>query len=297
MLKKKGNEKMREISKKLFIILQLCIPQHGLSRITSLLAKSEIFWVKNILIKTFLYFFKVNLSESEHNKLDEFRSFNDFFTRKLKEEAREIDDRLNKLISPVDGSISELGSIENDKLIQAKGKYYSLSSLLAADSSLTNIFREGDFMTIYLAPKDYHRVHMPCDGRLLKTIYIPGKLFSVNQITVESVNNLFAKNERLVCLFDTKNGPMLLILVGAMIVCGINTIWKMPKPEGKIQTLEHDIYLSKGQEMGSFSLGSTVILLFPQRSINWENELVSGSDIKLGSPIANLKEEEAYPIP
>lgn len=282
---------MKKIFKYSFVILQFCIPKRHLSRITGVLAKSEIKWVKNTLIKIFLLFFKVNLMEAEYKELCEYKSFDAFFTRKLKSNARIINMSPSKIISPVDGSISELGRIEHEKLIQAKGKYYSLFNLLAGDNDLISIFRKGKFMTIYLAPKDYHRVHMPYDGRLVKTIYIPGKLFSVNQATVESLNNLFAKNERLVCFFETKNGPMILILVGAMIVCGINTVWNMPKVEGEIQTIKHDIYLSKGQEMGSFSLGSTVILL-SQENVNWESELIGGYDITLGKPIGTLKEEE-----
>ena len=282
---------MKKISKYFFIILQYCVPHHALSRFTGILAKSEIYWIKNILIKSFLFFFKVNLSEAEYSNLNNYKSFNDFFTRKLKKDAREIDLSSNKIISPVDGNVSEAGNIDDGKIIQAKGKYYTLSNLIAGDIDLLNLFNKGKFVTIYLAPKDYHRVHMPYDGKLIKTIYIPGRLFSVNKMTVESVNNLFARNERLVCFFQTENGPMILVMVGAMIVCGINTVWKMPNPNGKIQITQHNLHLFKGQEVGSFNLGSTVILI-SQENILWADELTSGNDIKLGESIATFIERE-----
>lgn len=285
----------------LFIYLQYCLPQHALSRLVGYLAASKITWLKNRLIKTFSYFFAVDMSEAIPNDPEKYDSFNDFFTRPLKAGARPIDSNPNTIVSPADGAISELGMIQknpnvdsdnSDVLIQAKGHYYSLQALLAGDKDLTEQFSNGAFATIYLSPKDYHRVHMPFAGTLTKTIYVPGHLFSVNQTTANNVPGLFARNERLICIFDTEAGPMAVILVGAMIVAGIETVWGgqvAPQPKSPTHmNFSQPITLAKGDEMGRFKLGSTAIVLFPANTVDWNDTLNNGSVIRLGELLGNI---------
>ena len=215
--------------------------------------------------------------------------FNSFFTRELTLEARPIN--AAKVVSPVDGSISQIGTLDNDKLIQAKGKTYSLSTLLANDAELANKFHAGSFATLYLSPKDYHRIHMPTDGTLEKMIYIPGKLFSVNKTTTENVDNLFARNERIVCVFNTELGKMAVIMVGAIFVGSMETVWAgqiTPSNNRVIQTdnyVNRKIVLEKGDEMGRFNMGSTVILLFERNKINWSTNLKADASITMGQQL------------
>ena len=273
-------------SEKLFVLLQHCLPQHLLSRLTGYLASSEIPWLKNALIKYFIDYFNVDMSEAAEPDYKNYASFNQFFTRPLVANARPTDQTEKGIVSPADGAISEIGPIEQDKILQAKGQNYSLTKLLGGDASLCQTFADGDFATIYLSPKDYHRVHMPLDGQLIKTIYIPGKLFSVNQTTANNVPNLFARNERLVCIFDTPAGPMAMILVGAMIVAGIETVWAgQVTPQTKhITSVDYSqpIALSKGDEMGRFKLGSTVILLFANNRIGWDQAMTATKPLQVG---------------
>lgn len=285
----------------LFIYLQYCLPQHALSRLVGYLAASKIPWLKDRLIKTFSHFFAVDMSEAIPNDPEKYASFNEFFTRPLKPGARPIDPDPTIIVSPADGAISELGLIQNNPdtsdsnssvLIQAKGHYYSLQALLANDKKLTEQFANGAFATIYLSPKDYHRVHMPFTGTLTKTIYVPGNLFSVNQTTANNVPGLFARNERLICIFDTAIGPMAVILVGAMIVAGIETVWGgqvAPQPKSPTHMdISKPITLAKGDEMGRFKLGSTAIVLFPKDTASWNNTLSNGSAVRLGESLGNI---------
>lgn len=279
---------------KLFVILQYLIPQHGLSRLVGTLARSEVPWIKTTFINQFMKRFDIRLDEAEIQDPDQFPSFNAFFTRALKDNARPLEaDAVNDIASPADGAISQLGSIRANQIFQAKGHDYSLYDLVGGDSALASEFTNGHFATIYLSPRDYHRVHMPFTGTLRETRYVPGDLFSVNEATANGVPNLFARNERLVCIFDTDNGPMAVILVGAMIVAGIETVFSgqvTPLPKQVVTTdylRTQPITLQKGDELGRFLLGSTVVLLFPEGKAGFESDLKAGSVVrvkgKLGS--------------
>ncbi|GLR62972.1 archaetidylserine decarboxylase [Marinospirillum insulare] len=280
---------------KFFSWLQYLIPQHLLSRFTGRLAECRIGWIKNQLIKVFIKRFNVDMSEALNEDPSSYENFNDFFTRELKPGAREILADPTQLVSPADGAISELGQLQHGQLMQAKGINYSLTRLLGGDLEKAQAFMGGSFATIYLSPKDYHRVHMPLQGRLLETIYVPGKLFSVNQATANHVPGLFARNERLVCFFETPAGPMALILVGAMIVAGIETVWdgQVAPPARKVTIKDFNdpqpIVLEKGAEMGRFKLGSTAILVFGPDALEWREDLQNGTPVRLGEALAKLK--------
>lgn len=277
------------MNKKLFIISQYLIPQHGLSRLVGWFASTKIEWIKNLFIKNFAKKFAVNMDEAKIEDLEAFACFNDFFTRELKDGARPIAD--SPLVSPADGAVSQLGKIELGRVFQAKGRDFSVTELLGGDAERAAPFMNGDFATIYLSPKDYHRVHMPCKGTLKETIYVPGDLFSVNPTTAENVDGLFARNERLVCMFETEHGPMAMVLVGAMIVAGIETVWSgqvcpLPK-QAQVQKYDGgEIVLDKGDEMGRFKLGSTVVLCFPPDAIAFKEEIKAQSPLQMGQAIA-----------
>ena len=277
---------------KLFVILQYCLPQHVLSRLVGLLADSERPWLKRKLIALFSQHFDINIAEAMPADYEKYKSFNAFFTRPLKPGARIIDPASNAITSPADGAISEIGYLDADRLIQAKGQHYSLLALLGGDQALAQPFYNGAFATIYLSPKDYHRVHMPFAGKLEKTCYIPGKLFSVNQVTANHVPGLFSKNERLVCYFSTDHGPMIIILVGAMIVAGIETTWSgQVTPKSKTINsidIKQNIALFKGQEMGRFKLGSTAIVLLPAHKAKWNTNLMNGSAVRMGQTLGEF---------
>jgi phosphatidylserine decarboxylase len=281
---------------RLFALLQHLLPQHLLSRLVGRLADSRIGWIKNSFILLFNRIYAINMSEAAEESPTAYPSFNAFFTRALKPEARPIDLDPSLLVSPVDGAISQLGKIDYGRIFQAKGHSYSLTSLLGGNQDRAQPFINGQFATIYLSPKDYHRVHMPIEGRLLEMVYVPGDLFSVNNATVAEVPNLFARNERLVAIFDTAAGPMAMVLVGAMIVAGIETVWsgQMAPKLRTIETSRYDshspepIILAKGAEMGRFKLGSTVILLFGAKNIEWLKQYHTGNNTRLGQPLASL---------
>ena len=280
------------LDKILFIIPQYIIPKHVLSNLVGILAKTEISYIKNFIIKSFIKIYGVNMKEAYTEDIESFSSFNAFFTRRLKSNARSIDSDQSSVVSPVDGKISQIGRIGNSSIIQAKGKKYSLVRFLGGDKSLSDKFKFGLFSTIYLSPKDYHRIHMPYDGRLQQMIYVPGELFSVNPITVENIDNLFAKNERLVCIFDTSYGQMAIVLVGAMIVSGIKVKWENSfENVKKIKKYNYptfgkdQIRIKKGEELGRFLLGSTVVICFTQNKLSWLNNLVPKSKIKMGQVI------------
>ena len=278
----------------LFIVLQHLLPQHQLSRLTGWLADTEIEWFKNFLIKLFANHFKVNMNEAAEPELENYPSFNAFFTRALQAEARPIDSDASLITCPADGAISQLGSIENGRIFQAKGRSYSAAELLA-DEARAAVFENGQFATIYLSPRDYHRVHMPIAGELSAQAYLPGDLYSVNRVTADSVDLLFARNERLVCYFDTELGPMAMVLVGAMIVAGIETVWsgQVAPPSKNPKTIDFKrapagVKLAKGEEMGRFKLGSTVILLFPENSIAWQDSYTANTPTRLGEALAGI---------
>ena len=274
-----------------FIVLQHCLPQHLLSRVVGKLAACEISALKNILIRLFMSRFAISLAEAKRKKVDEYTSFNDFFCRALEDGARPIDANQNSICSPADGAFSQLGKIEHGRIFQAKGQSYSAAELLA-DNDAADIYTDGEFATIYLSPKDYHRVHMPFSGTLKKMSFVPGDLFSVNQVTAENVERLFSRNERLVCHFETEHGPMALVLVGAMIVASIETVWAgcvaRPGKEVKHTHYVQGMQLNKGHEMGRFKLGSTAIVLFPKDTIRWNSNLSPNSPTRMGEKIGEL---------
>ncbi len=280
---------------RLFVILQYLLPQHGLSRLLGKFAEGQ--FLKNQLIRVFIRRYKVDLSEAEITEPTQFENFNAFFTRALKAGSRPLATDPNAVICPADGSISEIGNIEEDRILQAKGRHYTVAQLLADEEDAKQFFG-GSFATVYLSPRDYHRVHMPLEGRLLKTIYVPGKLFSVNQVTAASVPNLFARNERLVCLFDTPVGKMALVLVGAMVVAGIETVWAGQACPAATRESKHTDYtqtnpplqLARGAEMGRFKLGSTAIVLFEAGAVALDNSLTAGTATRMGQQIALASE-------
>ena len=277
----------------LFILFQYVVPKKLISKMIGVLARSEIVFIKNTFIKTFQMMYDVNMQEARNGDGSSYPSFNSFFVRSLKSECRPIDKNINSVISPVDGLVSQLGNVKSGKLIQAKGMYFNLLEFLGNNKPIYEKMKEGMFSTFYLSPKDYHRVHMPLDGKLREMIYLPGKLFSVNSTTSKRVKNLYSKNERLVCIFDTVRGPMVVVLVGAMIVSGITVNWEDENffNKGKIQKLMYptigkgSVSLKKGDEVGRFMLGSTVVVCFGMNKIHWENEISIGSIVKMGQSV------------
>ena len=272
-----------------FIILQHLLPQHLLSRLVGKLAECRLPWLKNVLIRRFIAQYKVDMSEAVDSEPETYANFNAFFTRALKDGARPIADAA--VVCPADGAISQLGDVNHGRIFQAKGQDYSLQTLLGNDKSLAAEFDGGSFATIYLSPRDYHRVHMPVDGTLRSMSYVPGKLFSVNTTTAENVRSLFARNERAICVFDTEFGPMAMILVGAMIVAGIETVWdgQVAPPPRQITSRHYPQdapTLKKGEEMGRFKLGSTVILLFAKDKIDWLDKFEALTPTRLGEALA-----------
>lgn len=273
---------------KLFIRLQQLIPQHGLSRAAGWLASTDNKLLKNAFIKWFVKRYNVDMSlAAEENPLA-YACFNDFFTRALKPDARPIDTSTDSIVCPADGAISQVGKIIDGRIFQAKGQGYTALELLGGDEQLAAEFTDGNFATVYLSPRDYHRVHMPYGGKLRAMVSIPGELFSVNTVTAENVPRLFARNERAVAIFDTDIGPMAVVLVGAMIVAGIETVWDgqiAPFASRDIATSLYpyqNINLNKGDEMGRFKLGSTAIVLFAKDKIRWDEKFLAGAPTKMG---------------
>lgn len=284
-----------KLSARLFIALQHIIPQHLLSKMMWKLTRCEYKWLLKLILPFFIRQFKVNMDEAKNPDWKSYSSFNDFFTRELKEDAREICADEKMIASPVDGAVSQLGKINTDFIFQAKGHAYSLTQLLGDREDLGKTFKNGQFNTIYLSPKDYHRIHMPLDGTLKEMIHVPGELFSVNPTTVENVPALFARNERVICLFDTSAGPMAMVLVGAIFVGSIETVWhgEVTPPRVKdIRSWKYDeeaLSYTKGQEMGRFNMGSTVILLHANKKMDWDKELHTEQPVRLGEAIGNIK--------
>lgn len=270
---------------RLILFLQCIAPQHAITRLMGWLANSHTVWLKNWMIKTFIKRYKIDLSEAVIKNPTEFACFNDFFIRHLEMKYRPIAEGDNIIVSPVDGTLSEIGIIKENQLIQAKGHFFDLESLLAGDQALAKQFYDGAFSTLYLAPNNYHRVHMPFAGKLMKAIFVPGKLFSVNRITADNISHLYSRNERLICVFETSVGLMTVIFVGAMIVGSIQLSW-MDQPirslDAKTISFEPEISLAKGEDLGCFKLGSTIILLFEKKKTDWEINLGIGSQIRVG---------------
>ena len=276
---------------KLFILMQHCLPQAFLSRLVSKLADCQNKKVKNFLIKLAIKKFKIKIDDAKSNDINDYYSFNNFFIRELKDGIRPLNNDENIICSPADGKLTQFGEITHKKLIQAKGKNFHLKSLIAKSSEIDF----NQFATIYLSPKDYHRVHMPIDGQLTKMVYIPGKLFSVNDTTTEYIDDLFAKNERLVCYFDTVIGEVAVIFVGALLVAGIETVWHgkiAPTYYNDIQIWEYpkdkyDLRFKKGEQLGWFNFGSTVVMLFP-RTKGFNYKFNESSAIKVNQDLIKI---------
>lgn len=278
---------MPNYSDKLFLLFQKVLPQHKLSRLIGKVADAKTPWLKNLLIKQAIRTYKIDLSIAEREQAEQYATFNDFFTRSLKPDARPIPSHEDVVVSPADGILSQFGSITNNQFIQAKGQSYTTSRLLGNDDTLARDFSNGSFATIYLSPSDYHRVHMPFGGKLLETRYIPGKLFSVNQATTDGIPELFARNERLICVFETKRGKIAVILVGAMLVAGIETSWQQhysPATNAAVKFTIQEVRLERAEELGRFKFGSTVVLLFNE-SLDFDKQLSCGEKILMGEAL------------
>ncbi len=282
---------------KIKVGLQYWIPQHGLTRLVGKLASAEAGSLTTAIIRWFIKRYNINMDEALHSDPKHFKTFNEFFVRELKEGARPIIDEESVITHPADACVSQFGTIKDGQLIQAKGHDFSAVELLGGDSKLAEEFTDGEFATLYLSPSDYHRVHMPCDGTLRQMIYVPGDLFSVNPLTAENVPNLFARNERVVCIFDTEFGPMAQVLVGATIVGSIEFTWAgtVTPPRGNTvyrwdypATGDKSVSFKKGDEMGRFKLGSTVINLFAKDSIRFDESMQNNVSTKLGTAYAHI---------
>jgi phosphatidylserine decarboxylase len=268
----------------LFVLLQQMLPQHALSRAAGALASSEQPWIRDPLIRTFARVYNVDMAEAERPDLASYRSFNDFFTRALRPGARPVDPAAGSVVSPADAVVSQTGVIRDGRLVQAKGIRYPFGAL--ADACAGPSFEGGAFVTAYLSPSDYHRVHLPLDGRLVRTVAVPGRLFSVNAATEAGVEGLFAVNERLVMEFETPFGRMLVVLVGALIVASIETVWGgPPSPYRHKQVDVHDRSFGKGDEVGRFLLGSSVVLAFERGRVRLDPALAPGSVLRVGRSI------------
>jgi phosphatidylserine decarboxylase len=283
------------VSDRLRVLPQYLLPKQALTSLMGALARRQAGGLTTWVIRRFAARYGVDMSEAAEPDLSSYKSFNDFFTRALHDKARPIAQA--PLICPVDGAISQYGPIEGDQLFQAKGHSYSTAALLGGDQQLAARFQHGSFATLYLSPRDYHRIHMPCAGRLTRMIYVPGALFSVNPVTARGVPGLFARNERVVCLFENEAGPFALVLVGATIVGSMATVWHgvvNPTRTGQIREWRYDdrnVTLKQGEEMGRFLLGSTVVMLFPPRppgqpALQFNPAWAPGRAIRLGEPMA-----------
>ena len=279
------------------IALHYLLPQLAITRAAGWLAERRWGSVTHFIIKAFAKQYQVNLAEAEKSSPSDYATFNEFFIRPLKAGARPIEAAPDYLCLPADGRVSEAGKIDANRLIQAKEHFFTLETLLAENTEIAAKFQDGDFITTYLSPSDYHRVHMPCDATLRKMVYVPGELFSVNPFLAEHVPNLFARNERLICEFETEFGPMVQILVGATVTASMSTVWagvvNPPRPDEVVEYHyntegEGVIRLSKGEEMGAFRLGSTVINLFPKGAVVLEPHLQAGEKTRMGEKLGRL---------
>jgi len=278
------------VSDQLAVLPQYLMPKLAMTRLAGTLASAKLGAFTTWVIKRFVQRYNVNMAEAEHPDPAHYASFNEFFTRPLKEGARPLAN--TSWVCPVDGAISQCGAIERDQIFQAKGHQYSTRALVGGDAELAAQFQNGQFATLYLSPRDYHRIHMPIAGKLLRMVHVPGDLFSVNPTTARGVPGLFARNERVVCEFETDKGPMVLVLVGATIVGSMATVWhgqvNPPRP-GMVREWHYaaqDIQLKLGEEMGRFLLGSTVVMLFPENSIQFPTDWVSTRPIQMGEAMS-----------
>jgi phosphatidylserine decarboxylase len=274
------------MSDRFALFIQHIAPQQAIARFSHFVANGQWGGITQWIIRDFVRRYSVNMAEAADPAITSYSSFNTFFTRALKEGARPLADAA--WVCPVDGAISQFGHIDKDQIFQAKGHHYSSTALVGGDAKLAALFDDGEFACLYLSPKDYHRIHMPCAGRLTRMIHVPGDLYSVNPVTARGVPGLFARNERVVCVFDTAHGPMVLVLVGATIVGSMATVWhgqiNPPRP-GHIRDWRYDdqnITLEKGAEMGRFLLGSTVVMLWPKGALTFNPDWAPARPIRLG---------------
>lgn len=279
---------------RLYVGLQYLLPHHLLARPVYRLTRVRWCPLKDRLIRVFARHFRVDLGEALSPDPAAYVHFNAFFTRELRPGARPIAGPEETVVSPADGVLSQLGTVSDGRIFQAKGHEYSLLELLGGDPERAAPFHGGSFATIYLSPRDYHRVHMPLAGHLREMVHVPGRLFSVNPVTTRSVPRLFARNERVLCLFDGPAGPMAVILVGAIFVGGIETVWadEITPRRGPPPTVHYDadaVHLDRGAELGRFNMGSTVILLFPPGRVAWDAQLGPGSRLRMGERLGEIR--------
>jgi phosphatidylserine decarboxylase len=280
-----------------FVTLQHLLPQHGISRLVLAATRSRAPWFKNALIKLFMRGFRPDMTDAVETDPTAYPSFNEFFTRALRPESRPIDRDARAIVSPVDGTVSEAGILTADRLLQAKGRDYTLRALLAGNAAWERTFAGGSFATIYLAPYNYHRIHMALPGELRESFYVPGRLFSVNRTTAQLVPGLFSRNERVFCGFDSGGMPWAIILVGALNVGSMATVWHgdvTPRKHREVTALPvHDMLapaaLPKGAEMARFNMGSTIILLLPKDAADWAATLTAGRVLRMGERIGTLR--------
>ncbi|MBQ0931902.1 phosphatidylserine decarboxylase [Ideonella sp. 4Y16] len=280
------------MSDRLAVLPQYLLPKQALTQLAGAFAQHRGGALTTAVIRRFIARYGVDMAEAANPDPAAYASFNDFFTRALRDGARPL--AAQGLLCPVDGAISQFGPVQGDQVFQAKGHAYSTTALVGGDAALAARFQDGHFATLYLSPRDYHRIHMPCAGRLRRMIHVPGDLFSVNPTTARGVPGLFARNERVVCVFDTDAGPFVLVLVGATIVGSMATVWhgvvNPPRP-GEVREWaydDQDIRLARGAEMGRFLLGSTVVMLWPKGPLRFNPAWVPGRPIRMGEPMAGL---------
>ena len=279
------------MSERLDVLPQYLLPKQALTRFAGVVASAQAGGTTTALIRWFIGKYGVNMAEAAEPDPAHYASFNEFFTRALKPGARPLADA--DWVCPVDGAISQFGDIRRDQIFQAKGHAYSTTALVGGDAALAAQFEDGHFATIYLSPKDYHRIHMPCEGRLRRMIHVPGDLFSVNPTTARGVPGLFARNERVVCVFDTPHGPFVQVLVGATIVGSMATVWHgvvNPPRTGQLREWTYadgQVTLAQGAEMGRFLLGSTVVLLWPRGTLRFNPVWAPAGPVRMGQPMAN----------
>ncbi|MBQ0959637.1 phosphatidylserine decarboxylase [Ideonella sp. 4Y11] len=280
------------MSDRLAVLPQYLLPKQALTQLAGAFAQHRGGALTTAVIRRFIARYGVDMAEAANPDPAAYASFNDFFTRALRDGARPLADQ--GLLCPVDGAISQFGPVQGDQVFQAKGHAYSTTALVGGDAALAAQFQDGHFATLYLSPRDYHRIHMPCAGRLRRMIHVPGDLFSVNPTTARGVPGLFARNERVVCVFDTEHGPFVLVLVGATIVGSMATVWhgvvNPPRP-GAVREWtyeDQDIRLARGAEMGRFLLGSTVVMLWPKGPLRFNPAWAPGRPIRMGEPMAGL---------
>ena len=288
---------MSQLKSRLFLLLQKALPRYALTALVFRLARIRTTGIKNFLVRRFVNFYNVDVEEVKHSVPEDFATFNDFFIRELVAGARQIDSASESITSPADGTVSAAGKIDGHRIFQAKGLHYTLTDLLATDIDDAEQYVDGAFATIYLSPSNYHRVHSPFAGELVAARYVPGDLFSVNEATVSYLPELFARNERLICHFATECGPVVVILVGALNVGSISTRWSgdlRPRKKGVVENLDigaqgEATQVDKGDLIGWFNMGSTVIVLLPAVSSPDFSTLQSGAKVKMGQAIGNIK--------